>query len=384
MATAYSRNLVDKILPKIQQYEATTGRKVSRSMMDSLFRQELDALGQQDLQSRALELQQQNIESDRAFRDRQLKDQNKAAAISGVAQIGQAYGTYKLASGYLNKPSGVPAVGDASATTGGYAGGNTGMGPAFTEAPVGAQTAASGAAPTTTAIGGQSAISGASASEAAAGSGMGEGLAATYGEGYGAGATTAGAAEGTAGAGAGSSVGVAGPAIAAAYVGTYGPGLLKKATGMNDVWSKGLIRGPESFLGSAATHVAGETVGRIIDPVGFIGDKIADSVICSELVRQNRISERDRTKCVVFRFRNIPDDLFVSYLEWAKPHVTAMRKGGWRNTIRLPFAHAFVGFMLAMQTGKKTTLFQKVVWKWAWYRCSKIAQRNEYLYAEVA
>jgi hypothetical protein len=380
MATAYSRNLVDKILPKIQQYEATTGRKVSRSMMDSLFRQELDALGQQDLQSRALELQQENIASDRAFRDRQLKDQNKAAAISGVAQIGQAYGTYKLASGYLNKPSGVPAVGDASATTGGYAGGNTGMGPAFTEAPVGAQTAASGAAPATTAIGGQSAISGASASEAAAGSGMGEGLAATYGEGYGATATGAEAAGGSAG----SSVGVAGPAIAAAYVGTYGPGLLKKATGMNDVWSKGLIRGPESFLGSAAKHIGGETVGRIIDPVGFIGDKIADSVVCSELLRQGRITERERVKCVVFRARHINHDMFSAYLEWAKPHVTAMRKGGWRNIIRLPFAHAFVGFMLAMQTGKKPTRFQKAVWKYAWYRCSKIAQRNEYLYAEVA
>jgi hypothetical protein len=171
--------------------------------------------------------------------------------------------------------------------------------------------------------------------------------------------------------------------------GIYGPGLLKKATGMNDVWSKGLIRGPESFLGSAAGHIGGRVLSTIIDPVGRLGDAIADSVVCSELLRQGRISKLDRTKCIVFRDKYISDIMFAAYREWAEPHVMAMRRGGWRNWIRLPFAHAFVSYMVKMHHTTrigwtKPTRLEKAVWNYAWKRCEKIAQRNEQFVEEVA
>jgi hypothetical protein len=169
-------------------------------------------------------------------------------------------------------------------------------------------------------------------------------------------------------------VGTAVPIAAAITAGIYGPGILKKATGMNDVWSKGLIRGPESFLGSAAGHIGGKVLNTIIDPVGRLGDAIADSVVCSELLRQGRIPKSDRIKCIVFRDKYISNEMFAAYREWAEPHVMAMRRGGWRNWIRLPFAHAFVGYMLAIHGKRCPSFMENTVWDYAWRRCENIAR----------
>jgi hypothetical protein len=147
------------------------------------------------------------------------------------------------------------------------------------------------------------------------------------------------------------------------------------------------------MLGGAATGAAigsvvpvvGTAVGAVVGGiVGGITGLVEDSVICGELVRQNEISERVRTACVVYRFRHIDDDMFNAYLEWAGPIVKQMRKGGFVNKLILPVARAFVGYMWKIQSGKVPTLGQRLVWKYAWWRCAKIAQRNEQFVGEVA
>ncbi len=123
-------------------------------------------------------------------------------------------------------------------------------------------------------------------------------------------------------------------------------------------------------IGTAVGAVVGGIIGAA---VGFVEDV---SVICSELLRQGRITEHDRKTCVIFRFRHIPDDMFDAYLEWAGPHVKAMQRGGWRNWIRLPFAHAFVRYMIATQLKIEPTRFERLVWAHAWRRCEEIARKR--------
>lgn len=128
-------------------------------------------------------------------------------------------------------------------------------------------------------------------------------------------------------------------------------------------------------IGTAVGAVVGGIIGAA---VGFAEDV---SVVCSELLRQGRITENDRKKCVVYRFRHISDDMFDAYLEWAGPHVKAMQRGGWRNWVRLPFAHAFVRYMIKMHhvtrlNWTKPTRFERLVWAHAWRRCEEIARKR--------
>jgi hypothetical protein len=134
--------------------------------------------------------------------------------------------------------------------------------------------------------------------------------------------------------------------------------------------------------GAAGGALAGAAMGSVVPGVGtaigavvggVVGAVGEMSVICSELVRQGWITEKDRTKCVIYRFNNIPDDLFMAYLEWAEPIVKIMRREGIGNYLLLPFAKAFVGYMIF----RDPTFFQRMVWKFAWWRCTKIAKRYE-------
>jgi hypothetical protein len=145
--------------------------------------------------------------------------------------------------------------------------------------------------------------------------------------------------------------------------------------------------------GAAGGALAGAAMGSIVPGVGtlagaviggIVGGVSEMSVICSELLRQKRITERDRTKCVLFRFRHIPNDMYYAYLEWAAPIVALMRRGGVANALLLPFAHAFVDYMIAIYDRKLPTFTQRMVWKYSWWRCSIIAQRHEQFVKEVA
>jgi hypothetical protein len=146
-------------------------------------------------------------------------------------------------------------------------------------------------------------------------------------------------------------------------------------------------------MGVAGGAAAGAAIGSIVPGIGTaIGAVVGGvvgfaqdlSVICSELHRQGEISERERQVCVAFRFRHIPNDMFMAYLEWAEPIVKVMRKGGICNRILLPFAHAFIGYMLAVQAKRVPSFAERMVWKYAWWRCEKIAQLTERFAKEVS
>jgi hypothetical protein len=113
-------------------------------------------------------------------------------------------------------------------------------------------------------------------------------------------------------------------------------------------------------------------------------NSIFDTVVCTELLRQGKISPRDKQSCVVFRFRHIPDDMFMAYLEWAEPIVRLMRTNKAANFFLLPFAMLFVEYMLSIQAKIVPSFMERMVWKYAWSRCRKIAQRTEHSALGVA
>ena len=124
----------------------------------------------------------------------------------------------------------------------------------------------------------------------------------------------------------------------------------------------------------AGMLIMGGPVGIVLGGlIGLGAGEIFDSVVCSELLRQGRISKRDREWCVVFKHRYIDDRMFAAYLDWASPHVSAMRGGGWRNSVRLPFALAFVNYMMKVAKHKEPSWFEKAVYAHCWRQCEKIA-----------
>ena len=343
MATSYSKNLVDKILPKIQQYEATTGRKVSRSMMNSLFRQELDVMAERDAQTRALDIQQQTLDLNKQTAA-DTKSANKAAGVTGaVSSAGQLYLGYK----YLTKPdSGTYTGPDASATTGGFANGNTGTGPAFSEAP--------GAQPTTPAVGGQTAAATAPAYDAGGMAGYDAGYDAFAGgtSDAAAGSTTGSAATGaTEGASAtgSSALGTAGTTAAYAYAGYQASRLMQNKVApwakehLGDNWEKhGFTFQPAALIGDAIGGKTGRTVANILDPAGNVlwgaTSNVAEktgTIICGELHRQGIITDRQRRHGMMFG-KLVGEETYGGYLIAASPVVERMRKS-WLYTMFIAF-----------------------------------------------
>jgi hypothetical protein len=332
MATAYSRNLMEKILPKIQQYEATTGRKVSRSMLDSLFRQELEVLGEQDLRSRAVELQQKNIESDQAFRDKQLKSQEAANAISGVVGTGTAVGQMYLTNKYLNKPSGVPtttttpAISNADITA---ASGNFSS-PTYAGSGINA-----GAQPTGPAVGGQTALSTTAAPAYDAGAMAAYDASLAEGAASGVGSTAGTTATGT---GAGSAIGTAATGAGYAYAGYQLSRLLQNKVApwakrhLGDNWeTHGFTFQPAAMAGDLVGGKAGRTIANILDPAGSIlsgaTSNVAEktgTIICGELHRQGFISDRKRRYGAMYG-KNVGREVYQGYLIAAEPVVERMK-----------------------------------------------------------
>jgi len=387
MAYAYDAGMIDRIMPRIKQWEATTGRKISQSMLDALMKGQLSAEVDKAQQTRAIDLQEEQF----ANQKEQQKKAAKAASIKGyvdtASTAGMGYLTYKAVtkpsamSEYLAAMKGTGAAGtgitDASiasasgsfsaptAEAAGY--GLTAPGytaPAFT----GAQTAIGGG---TAAVGGQAALAGEAGSLAAYDASLAAGAA----EGVG---STAGATTGS------GVIGAVSPYIAPAAIALSGRPvgkLIAKTLGTHEKTTQDVT---EAAAYAGAGFMIGGPVGAVVG--GIIGGikGIADSVICSELVRQGEITERDRTACVIFRFRYIPDDMFMAYLEWAEPIVRLMRNNRAANFFLVPFAMHFVGYMLAVQAKVEPTITERLVWKYAWWRCEKIARLAGQSVKEVA
>ena len=186
--------LIDRVKPRISQWEATTGRRITPTMLDSLIRGQLEAEAGKAQQSRALDIQQQGIDNQKE----QQKKADKAAKVKGITDLastaGMGYLTYKA----VTKPSAMsellayqkslgatplPATAVPSAAAPAYTGASVTSGVSGIEygsgAAAGAQTALGGGA---SAVGAQTALAGGeTASLAAYDAALAEGAAAGVG-----------------------------------------------------------------------------------------------------------------------------------------------------------------------------------------------------------
>jgi hypothetical protein len=133
-----------RIRPRIAQWEATTGRKITSTALRALMEAELNVAAERSNQSQAIGLQREQL----ALQKKQLGKESAAAVVGGVANLATSGAQLYLLNKYLNlsKPAiapvtpaiaGTPAIDTATGvTTTGY-GGMAGPGAAV-----------SGAAPT--------------------------------------------------------------------------------------------------------------------------------------------------------------------------------------------------------------------------------------------
>lgn len=92
MAYAYDAGLIDRIKPRISQWEATTGRKISPSMLDALIKGQLSAEVDKASQTRALDLQKSQLEQTKIQQDKA----NKAAVTKGYIDTATTAGMLGL------------------------------------------------------------------------------------------------------------------------------------------------------------------------------------------------------------------------------------------------------------------------------------------------
>ena len=96
MPYAYDASLIDRVKPRISQWEATTGRRIHPTVLDSLIREQLRMEGERATKERAYDLEKQKMDKE-----------EKAAKTKGIIDVAstgiQAGLTYKA----LSKPSAV-------------------------------------------------------------------------------------------------------------------------------------------------------------------------------------------------------------------------------------------------------------------------------------
>jgi hypothetical protein len=177
MTYAYDAGLIDRIKPRISQWEATTGKRISPTMLDALIKGQLSAEVDKANATRALDQRQSEINNQQS----QQKKADKAAAVQGYVGLGTTAASLGLTYKALNKPSAMSeylaAMKGVGAATPAYTGPMSATAPAFTgSAPTsltagygsaeGAQAALGGG---TAAVGGQAALGGSAAYTGATG-----------------------------------------------------------------------------------------------------------------------------------------------------------------------------------------------------------------------
>ena len=396
---ALSQGLIDTAWRRYNSRRALTGLPSSYQEMRGTFDPIMEATANKDIQEAQLRYQNERSNRQLSLQEQAQKDAARAATVSGVASLGQLGASSYLGYKYLTKPpsalenaltayygggGAAPVTGADITAAGGMFNAPSYTAPALTT-PGYTPPALSGAG-----SGGSGVLAGAGSGATVAGSGSAAFTGATgtaaYGSAEGSGVAGVLGAEG----GTGILGTVAAPVagwglgnLAAMAIDKYSPigGAKEKSIAGNIAKGAGIGAGIGSVVPGIGTVIGGAIGGAIGGVVGLVEDA---SVICSELLRQGGITEKDRTSCVVFRFRRIPDPMFMAYLEWAAPIVAIMRREGIGNKIIRPFATAFVGYMISVQRHRKITRFQRIVWKYAWRRCEKIVQRNEQFVGEVA
>ena len=101
MAYAYDAGLIERIMPRLKQFEATTGRRIHPTMLDSLIREQLAMEGERASKERAYDLQERQI----ASQEQAQADAASAAKTKGLIDIGTTGLTAGLAYKAISKPS---------------------------------------------------------------------------------------------------------------------------------------------------------------------------------------------------------------------------------------------------------------------------------------
>ena len=351
MAYGYDAGLLERMMPRIKQWETTMGRRMPASMYESLMRGAFGAEADKGVKQRALDQQQSQFDQTKAQQDKAYEDQASAAKTKGYIDTGSTLLTGGLAYKAITKPSAMSE----------YLAYQKGLGatPGSTATALpGAQTVIGGGAPATGAqfVPNATGIPGAPAATTA------DTMAFTGGQ--------EAASGGINFAGVGTAVGLQ---LAQMKFGSMLQPKLDKA-GFHYAGKWGSMAGLPGLATGATVDLAKKGWEEVKDIGSHLGD-IAGTVICSELLRQKKITDNERKACVIFRANHIPDDMFSAYLTWAGPIVRLMRTSKVANFFLLPFAMNFVGYMLSVQANAEPTLTERLVWKYAWSRCKKIAHR---------
>lgn len=297
--------IADELRKAIAQYEATTGRRISKQALQGLIEGELAgerALGRQNA---ALELQNRQV----ALQERRAEEEASAAKTQGAVQLGSTAAylagteTGKKAIGGVVK--GVKGLFSEEATP---AVSNIVEGQLGT-LPETAGTAIGSAGEATTAVG-------------AAPAAVEEGAAAAISEG------TTPTATGAAGS---STLGLLGTTVGIGLAGYTGAQLL----GANEEISY-------ATGGAAAGWYAGGPVGAIVGGViGLAAETIQDSVVCTELNRQGFIPDKVYVYDSLYRQLFIDDKTFKGYSRVGKPLAKLIRNHKFIAKLFAPFGRAW-------------------------------------------
>jgi len=368
----YQSGLLSDFWNRYQQRKALTGRGFTSSEMSGLIEPMLAYDAQKAIAAGERERQQLNFNRQMSLQEQAQRDAASAAKASGLIQTGGLLGSGYL--GYKNlQLAGQQAASQAAFNQQllGLLGGGAGTG--ITSEGIANAASALSPASAYSALGPANAAQAAPLLEAPT----------TFGGGAAADALTTGAATTAPETAATIGAGTAGLLGAGAGLG------VSKLLGANKDITEGLtLGGAGAGIGFAigAGSAAGGPVGAVIGGVIGVGASLIDdvSVICSELLRQKRITKWERKLCIAFRHMHISPTMFNAYLKWAAPIVRLMRKEGIANRLLLPFTMRFVRYMVKTEKGIEPTFLEKLAWKYAWHRCSAIAQRSRKFGGKVA
>ncbi len=94
-------------------------------------------------------------------------------------------------------------------------------------------------------------------------------------------------------------------------------------------------------------------------------------VVCTELVRQGKMSEKDQRACTLYAFSRLPASFMAGYHFWAVPYVRLMRRSNWATKLIWPIVRSRTGeirYRLGLE--KKGTFFGKVICAFHDYACT--------------
>lgn len=319
---------------RIAQYEATTGRKVSSSLLQAWAREEIASEQDRATQERTLSLGEERLKKETALTERALAGQESAAKTSGLVQLGSA----GVQTGMLLKGT------DTGKALASGVKSALGIETAVTPGSIAAATAAPGAVAQTA---------------------VGKGIGAIVGEGIPGAVAPAGEAviSGTAAA---PSMLNFGALMTPMGIGGMAVSMLGEKIGMAP-------RAAGAVGGAMTGFAVGGPIGALIG--GTIGAISGGTVICTELHRQGYLPGEILELSSQHRVKHIDDHTYAGYMKWAPKVVSAMQKSFIMTEIVKPFGMSWAYEMASrMDPAVKGNLTGKILMKIGVPVCRKIGQ----------